>query len=264
MAEARASLEQLVGSSNLERIREARGEMIADESIAPVVLERFDAPIMPDSLGSWEEDDYLLDQPEEPSEVVRERAARRLLEAAVHAWTTGDAAAAQSLCDRIRRHYEPYPSAQQALVLEREMHLSTGNTALAGSLPAYPVLPDTGLVPLAGFLRFLDEHWKQERVDQIERLAETWGPWGGARWRCARGCGTRQETRRAPCLSIASWRGWSRGRTSSAGSRERRIWSSRPDDQKPPWLSTKRSKTPRQATKRLRGRSIKPGTVTLC
>ena len=27
---------------------------------------------------------------------------------------------------------------------------------------------------LAGFLRLLDEHWKLEQVDQIERLAETW------------------------------------------------------------------------------------------
>lgn len=178
--EARISLEQLLGAENVNHVREVHGKTVEEDFIsrADLLLD----PI-PDSLGSIVEDDYALDQPAEPSEVVRERAARRILVQAVEAWTAGQAARALSLCERVRRHYAPYPSAQQSLVLEREIHLAQGDRALAASLPAYPVVPDSGVIPLQGFLRFLEEHWKREQVDQIERLAETWGAfYPGGSW----------------------------------------------------------------------------------
>ena len=169
--EARISLEQLLGAQNVDQVREVHGKMIEDEFTSSAHL---DPGLIPDSLGSIVEDEYALDQPAEPTDVVRERAARRILDEAVGAWTAGNASRAVALCERVRRHYELHPSAQQSLVLEREIHLAAGDRALAAALPAYPVLPDSGVVPLAGFLRLLDEHWKLEQVDQIERLAETW------------------------------------------------------------------------------------------
>lgn len=180
--EARISLEQLLGAANVDHVREVHGKMIDDDVQSP----RLDADVIPDSLGSVVEDDYPLDEPAESSDVVRERAARRLLNEAVQEWTDGNVSRAKSLCDRVRRHYPLYPSAQQSLVLEREIHLAAGNAALAATLPAYPVLPDSGVISEEGFLRFLDEHWKLDQVDQVERLIETWGPlypdgsWKGA------------------------------------------------------------------------------------